>query len=74
MDIVIGFSHSPRELELKIEGDSQAVVKDITKAIEAQEKTITLVAEGGTTVLVNLAEVAYVKVGASTPRKVGFSA
>lgn len=73
MDILIGFSNSGRELDVKVEGDSATVVKEISDAIAAGKATFEFAAEGGVTVVVKLDTVAYVKVGPSSARKVGFS-
>lgn len=73
MDIKIGFSDSPRELVINLESDQEAVVSQINDALNNNEATLQLEDSKGRRYLVRSAQVAYVEVGATAPRAVGFS-
>lgn len=77
MDITIGVKHITRELTLEVDGESKAVVKAVTQALEEQAKgnsaaMLDLTDEKGRQVLVPVASLAYVEIGAQTSRPVGF--
>ncbi len=75
VDVRIGITQTPKELEVELDdSDRNAVLASIEAAL-AGEQTLRLEDRRGRTVLVPVAKVAYVEVGASTAeRRVGFGA
>ena len=77
MEITIGLKHVSRELSLEFDGEPEAVRTAVTEALEEQAKgngaaVLTLTDEKGRQVVVPVAALAYVEIGAQTPRPVGF--
>jgi len=71
MEIKIGVTYSSREIAL----ESNDQVDDVAKAVDAAIASggvLTLKDEKGRTVLVPAEKIAYVEIGPSTVRKVGF--
>jgi len=76
VDVRIGITQTPKELEVELADDTDrdALLTQIAEQMEG-EGTLTLTDRRGKTVLVPVAKVAYVEVGASaTARRVGFGA
>ena len=76
VDVRIGITQTPKELEVELADDTDrdALLAQIAEQMES-EGTLTLTDRRGKTVLVPVAKVAYVEVGASaTARRVGFGA
>ncbi len=77
MEITIGVKHVSRELNLEFDGESEAVHTAVTTALEEQAKgngaaVLSLTDEKGRQVVVPVSSLAYVEIGAQTPRPVGF--
>lgn len=75
MDVRIGVTQTPREIELEMADDGDAVAKAVEAAIAAGDKLLWLTDRKGRRVGVPAAKIAYVEIGsASDERKVGFGA
>ena len=75
MDVRIGVTHTPREIELEMSDDGDTVAKAVESAIAAGDKLLWLTDRKGRRVGVPAAKIAYVEIGsASDERKVGFGA
>ena len=75
MDVRIGVTHTPREIELEIAEDGNAVKKAVEAAIAAGDKLLWLTDRKGRRVGVPAAKIAYVEIGSPTEeRRVGFGA
>lgn len=73
MDVKIGLIDSPRELVISVEGEQEAQVNSLREALAGSEEVLELSDTQGRRYLVRKSRVAYVEVGASTPRTVGFA-
>ncbi|CAB0496741.1 hypothetical protein CIP107503_00608 [Corynebacterium diphtheriae] len=73
MDIKIGFSDSPRELVVSSREDHNEIVDRIHNALRDAEGVLDLVDHHGNRYLVRNARIAYVEVGSTAPRTVGFA-
>jgi hypothetical protein len=77
VDVRIGITQTPKELEVELPGDAdrEAVMGDISKALEKGDGVLWLTDRRGRSVAVPVPKVAYVEVGAPSPdRRVGFGA
>lgn len=75
MDVRIGVTHTPKEIELDMSEEPDAVAKAIEKALADGDKVLWLTDRKGRRVGVPAAKVAYVEIGTSTEdRRVGFGA
>ena len=77
MDVRIGITHTPKELEVEMPEDTNRdeVVKNIEKMLQTGDGVLWLTARKGRRVGVPVVKVAYVEVGApSSDRRVGFGA
>ena len=75
MDVRIGVTHTPKEIELDMTDDGEAVAKAVEKALAAGEGMLWLTDRKGRRVGVPAAKVAYVEIGSPTEeRRVGFGA
>lgn len=74
MEVRIGVQHSPRELALESNQSQDEVEAAVTKALGAADGLLTLVDDKGRKVLVPAAKLAYVEIGESESRRVGFIA
>lgn len=76
MDVRIGITQTPREIELDMaDEDGDAIKKAVAKAITAGDDILWLTDRKGRTVGIPAAKVAYVEIGSSTDdRRVGFGA
>ncbi len=77
MDVRIGITHTPKELEVEMpeDVDRDTVVADIEKLLQTGDGVLWLTDRKGTRVGVPVVKVAYVEVGApSGERRVGFGA
>lgn len=73
MDITIGFVDVSRELTISnVEGDG--IAEHISSALESGAGVLKLVDGTGRTYLARVENIAYVQLGESAPRKVGFIA
>ncbi|HEY5385114.1 MAG TPA: DUF3107 domain-containing protein [Acidimicrobiales bacterium] len=77
MDVRIGITHTPKELEVEMpdDADRDDVVADIEKLLKTGDGVLWLTDRKGRRVGVPVAKVAYVEVGApAADRRVGFGA
>lgn len=74
MDIKIGFADTPRELVISSSADQNDAVKDISAALQGEKGLLQLEDEKGRKYLINVERIAYVEVGTTTQRSVGFIA
>ena len=77
MDVRIGITHTPKELEVEMpdDADLDKVVADIEKLLKTGDGVLWLTDRKGRRVGVPVVKVAYVEVGApSSERRVGFGA
>ena len=77
MDVRIGITHTPKELEVEMPEDTNRdeVVANIDKMLQTGDGVLWLTDRKGRRVGVPVVKVAYVEVGApSSERRVGFGA
>ena len=77
MDVRIGITHTPKELEVEMpdDADLDKVVADIEKLLKTGDGVLWLTDRKGRRVGVPVVKVAYVEVGApASDRRVGFGA
>ena len=75
MDVRIGITQTPKEIELEMSEDGDAVKKAVETAVAAGETLLWLTDRRGRRVGVPAAKIAYVEIGSpSEERRVGFGA
>jgi hypothetical protein len=77
VDVRIGITHTPKELEVEVpdDADLDKVVADIEKLLKTGDGVLWLTDRKGRRVGIPVVKVAYVEVGApSSERRVGFGA
>jgi hypothetical protein len=75
MDVRIGVTQTPKEIELDMNEEPDAVAKTVEKALASGDGILWLTDRKGRRVGVPSAKVAYVEIGASSEeRRVGFGA
>ena len=77
MDVRIGITHTPKELEVEMpdDADLDKVVADIEKLLKTGDGVLWLTDRKGRRVGIPVVKVAYIEVGApSSERRVGFGA
>ena len=75
MEVRIGVTDTPKELELEIEGDRDGIVKDVESALAGNGNSVLwLTDRKGRTVGVPASKVAYVEIAPTEDRRVGFAA
>ncbi len=77
MDVRIGITHTPKEIEVEMPDDVERdqVVADIEKLLKTGDGVLWLTDRKGRRVGIPVVKVAYVEVGAPTSeRRVGFGA
>jgi hypothetical protein len=77
VDIHIGVTQAPREIEVELgdDADADAVVKQVEEALASERGMLWLTDRKGRRVGVPAAKVAYVEIGSpSDERRVGFGA
>jgi Protein of unknown function (DUF3107) len=77
VDVRIGITHSPKEIEVEMpdDVDGDKVVADIEKLLKTGDGVLWLTDRKGRRVGVPVVKVAYIEVGApSSDRRVGFGA
>ncbi len=77
MDVRIGITHTPKEIEVEMpdDVDGDTVVADIEKLLKTGDGVLWLTDRKGRRVGVPVVKVAYVEVGApASDRRVGFGA
>lgn len=73
MDIKIGFTDTPRELVISSAGEQEQLLATLRQALESNQPVVELADEQDRRYLVRSERVAYVEVGTSAPRHVGFA-
>lgn len=73
MEVKIGVADSPRELTVSTTDSPDEIAKRVTDALRNAQGLLTLVDDKGRRYLVPSARVAYVEIGPSDSRRVGFS-
>ncbi|MFI6981685.1 DUF3107 domain-containing protein [Embleya sp. NPDC050154] len=74
MEIKIGVQHAGRELVLESTDNPEDVERAIADALSGASKLLSLTDEKGRRVIVPADRLAYVEIGESSARKVGFGA
>lgn len=74
MQIKIGFVNNPRELVVTVDGDQADIAKELEAFLQetSEAGTTTLSDTKGSTFILRREHVAYIEVGTSAPRAVGF--
>ncbi|NJP42434.1 DUF3107 domain-containing protein [Actinacidiphila epipremni] len=74
MEVKIGVLHAPREISIESSQSADEVEKAVADALSGDAKLLSLVDEHGRKVLVPADRLAYVEIGESAARRVGFGA
>ncbi|HUR22862.1 MAG TPA: DUF3107 domain-containing protein [Acidimicrobiales bacterium] len=75
MEVRIGITQTPKELELELDAEADDLVKEVDKALGKDGATLWLTDRKGRRVGVPSAKVAYVEIGSGhEERRVGFGA
>jgi len=74
VEVKIGVQHANRELVLESEQTPEEVQSAVAEALTGKSGLLTLVDEKGRRVIVPSEKLAYVEIGESEIRKVGFGA
>lgn len=72
MEVKIGIQHSSRELSVTVDGSNDEVAESIRTALSGDEKVLSLTDTKGRVLLVPVASLAYVELGAGVAGTVGF--
>lgn len=72
MDIKIGFTESPRELVIQVDGGRDEVVAKLTEGLQGGGGFVELADTKDRTYLINAGDVAYVEIGSENRPAVGF--
>ncbi|MER5351193.1 DUF3107 domain-containing protein [Kitasatospora sp. NPDC002551] len=72
MEVKIGVQNAPREIVIESSQTADEVQDAVAKALEGTEKLFSLSDEHGRRVIVPADRLAYVEIGESAARKVGF--
>ena len=72
MEVKIGVTDSPRELNFNSAQTPTEVEKLVSEALTTQAGVLSLTDEKGRRFLVQTAKIAYVEIGAADVRRVGF--
>ena len=73
MEVKIGVADSPRELVVSSADSSEQVEALVTEALSGKQSLLSLADDKGRRYLVPAARVAYVEIGPSDSRRVGFA-
>lgn len=73
MDIKIGFVESPRELVITTDTNQEEVAEQVTEALTNDAATLQLTDAKGVKYIVRARQIAYVELGTTTQRFVGFA-
>ena len=73
MEVKIGVADSPRELVVSSADSSEQVEALVTEALSGKQSLLSLADDKGRRYLVPAAKVAYVEIGPSDSRRVGFA-
>ncbi len=72
MEVKIGIQNSARELTINVDGSADDLAASVSSAVETATGVLTLTDTKGRTLLVPVASLAYVEMGAGVEGKVGF--
>ncbi|MFE6869864.1 DUF3107 domain-containing protein [Kitasatospora sp. NPDC057692] len=72
MEVKIGVQNAPREIVIESSQTADEVQSAVAKALEGTEKLFSLSDEHGRRIIVPADRLAYVEIGESAARKVGF--
>ncbi|GAA1480042.1 DUF3107 domain-containing protein [Gordonia sinesedis] len=72
VEVKIGITDSPRELTVQSTLTSDKALATVESALSGKEQLLTLTDDKGVRFLVPVTKIAYVEVGTSENRKVGF--
>lgn len=73
MEVRIGVQHAPRELTVETFLTPDEVHEALAKALGTSDGLFTLKSERGQRVVVPVEKLAYIEIGESEPRRVGFA-
>jgi hypothetical protein len=73
MEIRIGVQHVNREVVLESNEGLAAVQKAIDRALDSDERILTLTDEKGRTVIIPADKIAFIEIGAQASGRVGFT-
>ncbi|WP_371577057.1 DUF3107 domain-containing protein [Streptomyces sp. NBC_01314] len=74
MEVKIGVQHAPREIVLESGQSAEEVERAVAEALTGKSALLSLTDEHGRKVLIPADRLAYIDIGESAVRKVGFSA
>ncbi|MBT2365207.1 DUF3107 domain-containing protein [Streptomyces sp. ISL-10] len=74
MEVKIGVQHAPREIVLESGQSAEEVERAVSDALAGKAQLLSLTDEKGRKVLVPADRLAYVEIGETTARRVGFGA
>ncbi|MFH8613956.1 DUF3107 domain-containing protein [Streptomyces sp. NPDC017979] len=74
MEVKIGVQHSPREIVLESAQSAEEVEDAVSQALAGKSQLLSLSDEKGRKILVPADRIAYVEIGESSTRRVGFGA
>jgi hypothetical protein len=74
VEVKIGVQHAPREISIESSQSAEEVEKAVADALAGTAKLLSLTDEHGRKVLVPSDRLAYVEIGESATRRVGFGA
>ena len=74
MDIRIGITNSPREINFESSQTAQEVETLVATALESESKFVKLVDNKGKLFIVPVAGIGYIEIGSESTRRVGFVA
>lgn len=74
VEVKIGITDSPRELTIQSADSSDDVYSSIEAALSGKQSLLALSDEKGVRFVIPVTKIAYVEVGKSEARKVGFGA
>ncbi|WP_434596146.1 DUF3107 domain-containing protein [Streptomyces sp. A5-4] len=74
MEVKIGVQHTPREIVLESGQSAEEVERAVSDALAGKAQLLSLRDDKGRTVLIPGDRIAYVEIGESATRKVGFGA
>ena len=72
MEVKIGIQHAPRELVVESELSADEIQETVAEALQADDGLLSLTDDRGRRVLVPADRLAYVEIGESETRRVGF--
>ncbi|MDQ1008442.1 hypothetical protein QFZ82_002927 [Streptomyces sp. V4I23] len=74
MEVKIGVQHAPREIVLESGQSAEEVERAVGDALAGKAQLLSLTDEKGRKILVPADRLAYVEIGETTTRRVGFGA